>query len=911
MGENEKLHELIVRPSGAPHFSSATTSSELEFEKIVAEKGMGSALLFLDTNPNLADKYQGLNYWIDFVRIFLASFIAQNKENETQMSANVLLGEDDLARFLLTKPICIGSEYINEDLLKGLWDNLIGTITTQIKESKQSIEEFFSARHQGVTLQGRIWFHLAENKNDEHLPFAFLATYSNKVSNAGKTQHLPLNRALEEYSGKKDKQILLRLLAPLSKASSESKFIKNLVDAGDIYHPQRWTSGDAFKFLSDIPLFEKAGILVRVPNWWRPKNPIRAQVALNLGSDKPKGMGLDALLDFSVSVDINGERLSEKEISELLNKSERLTFFRGQWIEIDTIKLQEALVHFKQIEKDARATGISFLEGMRLLAGVGQHFGDSDQDNQELVKWRKIDAGPWLNQILANLKSPDNVDMNLHILNKYLHATLRPYQLQGVNWLYFLDQLGLGACLADDMGLGKTIQVIALLLLKKYGNSTVKSSPSQSCSLLVAPASLLGNWKSELMRFAPELNFFIAHSSENLRLQAIPTSIDSTDLVITTYGSLQNIEWLKNSQWNLAILDEAQAIKNPGTKQTKAVKMLKAKNRFVLTGTPIENSAADLWSLFDFIAPGLLGSSDEFSKFINASAKTAKDQSVVSRKYAILRNLVRPYILRRLKSDKNIIKDLPDKIELKTFCELSKNQIYLYQDAVESLERELNVVDDGIKRKGLIFSYMMRFKQICNHPSHWLKDGEFRPDGSGKFARLIELIEVIKAKQEKLLVFTQFQEMTEPLSNFLAQIFGQEGLVLHGKTAVKKRKELVGKFQREDGPPFFVLSLKAGGVGLTLTQASHVIHFDRWWNPAIENQATDRAFRIGQKRNVIAHKFICRGTLEEKIDALIDSKIKISNEIIGNSSGGELQFTEMSNSEILKLVSLDLKSGQT
>ncbi len=358
--------------------------------------------------------------------------------------------------------------------------------------------------------------------------------------------------------------------------------------------------------------------------------------------------------------------------------------------------------------------------------------------------------------------------------------------------------------------------------------------------------------------------------------------------------------WLLDRDWSIIIADEAQAIKNPLAKQTKAIKRLKSKHRIALTGTPIENHLSDLWSLFDFVSPGLLGSAKDFEGFIKRAGKNGESP------YAILRALVRPYILRRMKTDKNVISDLPDKTEIKTFCPLSKKQAVLYQASVESLAKEIKHAD-GIKRRGIILSYLMRFKQICNHPSHFTKDGDFSGADSGKFLRLKEICEVISEKQEKVLVFTQFKEITGFLADFLQAIFGRRGLVLHGETQVKKRFEMVQAFQKDDGPAYFVLSLKAGGTGLNLTAASHVIHFDRWWNPAVENQATDRAFRIGQKKKVLVHKFICKGTLEERIDALIESKQAISKEILEGADS--VLLTELSNEELLKMVSLDINSA--
>jgi non-specific serine/threonine protein kinase len=362
---------------------------------------------------------------------------------------------------------------------------------------------------------------------------------------------------------------------------------------------------------------------------------------------------------------------------------------------------------------------------------------------------------------------------------------------------------------------------------------------------------------------------------------------------------LARLDTLRKRKWRLAILDEAQAIKNPIARQTKAVKDLTAAGRIALTGTPVENRLGDLWSLFDFINPGLLGSAKAFSTFAKELARRQANQ------YGPLRALVRPYILRRLKTDKSIIADLPEKSEVSAFCALSRRQAALYEQSVRELAQTLKTVD-GIQRRGIVLAFLMRLKQICNHPAQWLGDADFDPAHSGKFHRLREICEELAQRQEKTLVFTQFREITAPLADFLAGVFGRPGLVLHGQTAVAKRQQLVADFQCDDGPPFFVLSLKAGGTGLNLTAASHVIHFDRWWNPAVENQATDRAFRIGQKKNVFVHKFVCRGTVEDRIDELINGKVALARELLDDPSGGEKLLTEMSDRELLDFVALDV-----
>ena len=419
-------------------------------------------------------------------------------------------------------------------------------------------------------------------------------------------------------------------------------------------------------------------------------------------------------------------------------------------------------------------------------------------------------------------------------------------------------------------------------------------------SLLVAPASLLANWMAEIDRFAPSLKAMIVHPSTmtaDALKQLDSDHLSGLDLAITSYGSLLRIPALAESHWRLVILDEAQAIKNPGAKQTKAAKALKSNSRIALTGTPVENHLGDLWSIFDFINPGLLGTAKQFTSYTKGLSEREHNP------FGPLRELVRPYILRRMKSDKSVIADLPEKTEVKAYCPLSKKQAALYAQTVADLAEALEETE-GIQRKGIVLATLMRLKQICNHPSQWLNDSAWAEGDSGKYARLREIAEVVASRQDKMLVFTQFREMTAPLAAFLGTVFGRPGLVLHGETAVKNRKALVQSFQDDDSVPFFVLSLKAGGSGLNLTAASHVVHFDRWWNPAVENQATDRAFRIGQKKNVLVHKFVCRGTVEEKIDSMIEAKKSLSDELLTDS--GEINLTEMKDADLLKLVALDI-----
>ncbi len=857
-------------------------------------RGSGHGLLQLGADEVGTVLPPVFSYWREFGSRYVTLLCTLPTAGGARPRAVVPIPPDaELDRFALASPPMEGAEYLTPAVLHALWNEMDKAFEIELSESKCSIENFLKGRNPSWNLVGRVHFNLAENRKDEGAPFAFLATYTSRLSAHAKAQHLPLGEALREYAGVANKDRLLSLLLPVQRATQACPWLKDLVDEGMIFHPLRWQVSEAMQFLRDVPRLDSAGVVVRMPVSWRGNRPARPQVSATVGDRAPSGLGSEALMDFRMEVTLDGEKLNSTEIKELLAKSDGLALVRGRWVEIDAERLKRMIEHFGKAEQKAVESGLSFADAMRMLAGAAAEDTVSDTTGDD---WSQVVAGRWLSEILEGIRSPEKL-ARIHV-GATLKATLRPYQQVGVRWLYLLAKLGLGACLADDMGLGKTIQMLSLLLMLKE-EMEGKGQPS----LLVAPASLLANWASEIERFAPSLRTRIAHPSalSAADLNAIDNErLQNTDLVITSYGTVLRVPWISDTSWHMVILDEAQAIKNPSAKQTRAVKSLNARGRFVLTGTPIENRLVDLWSIFDFINPGLLGSVKEFSALLkNLEGRTHNS-------YGPLRELVRPYILRRLKTDKAVIADLPDKTDVKAFCHLSRKQAVFYQQAVEELAKQLEEVQ-GLQRRGLILSFLMRFKQICNHPSQWLGDAEWAEKDSGKWTRLRDVAEVIAAKQEKVLVFTQFREVTAPLADFLGSIFGRPGLVLHGETKVKKRAELVRRFQEDEAVGFFVLSLKAGGVGLNLTAASHVVHFDRWWNPAVENQATDRAFRIGQTKNVLVHKFVCRGTVEEKIDELLESKKKLSTDLL--EGGGELLLTEMKDDELLKVVGLDLRTA--
>ncbi len=886
-------HGLLIlrRTADAPALESAR-GSRLENAFV---RGTGHGLLCLGVDEVGTALPSGLSYWREFGARYVTALCALPGIGEGEAKPPVPIATDgELDKLAAAVPPMTGAEYLTVGVLADLWRGMDAAFDAELADAKLSVQEFLKRRHPAWNLVGRVHFNLAENRKDEEAPFAFLATYTTRLSVQAKAQHLPLGKALQEYVGAKNRKRLLSLLMPVQRATEQCGWLKTMVDSGEIFHPLRWSPQQAFQFLKDASALEAAGVIVRMPANWRMNRPARPQVKAIVGGNAPAQLGLDALLDFRMEVTLDGETLTRTEIKRLLAQSDGLALIRGKWVEIDHERLRRTLEQFEAIERRAAADGLAFGEAMRLLAGAG--ISEDASAVQDDLDWSQTVAGPWLAQTLAELRQPDGL---LRVdPGRSLHGTLRAYQHAGVQWLHLLARLGLGACLADDMGLGKTIQVLSLLLVLK-GDEAGKRKPS----LLVAPASLLANWAAEISRFAPSLRAAVIHPSAMPAEQsgaAGAADLTAVDLVITSYGFLARAVWLGEIAWNLVVIDEAQAIKNPVAKQTKRVKQLKANARIALTGTPIENRLGDLWSIFDFINPGLLGSSKQFSAFVKQLADRPHNP------YAPLRELVRPYILRRMKTDKSIIADLPDKTEVKAFCLLSRKQAALYQQAVDDLADRLENAD-GMQRRGIVLALLMRLKQICNHPSQWLGDNAWGEEDSGKFARLRDIAEEIAARQEKALIFTQFKETTAPLAAFLGAVFGRPGLVLHGETEVRARKDLVRRFQEDESVPFFVLSVKAGGAGLNLTAASHVIHFDRWWNPAVENQATDRAFRIGQTKNVLVHKFVCRGTVEDKIDRMIEAKQQLAGDFLG--SGADVVLTEMKDDELLKLVTLDLAAA--
>jgi SNF2 family DNA or RNA helicase len=682
-------------------------------------------------------------------------------------------------------------------------------------------------------------------------------------------------------------------------ADFQKKLLLNMGFAARIY-PKIWDGletqepggfvlnlNEAFAFLRETSwVLEDAGYRVIVPSWWTPQGRRRAKIRLKssqsdakpaAGGGPGKGhMSLESVIQYSYELSIGDEQVSHEEWQELVNAKAPLVLFRGQWIELDRDKMEEMLEFWEKHESEQQ--GLTFQQLLKMEA-----------DNSESIVFDYDDALAGMMDKLRDKSRFELVDEPAAFT-----GTLRPYQRRGVSWLDYLEQIGLNPCLADDMGLGKTVQVIALLAREQ------ESAEAVLPTLLIAPTSVLGNWEREVQRFAPALKTFIHHGPKRTQdKKEFHEACANNNLIITSFALARRDEKLLNAmKWQRIIVDEAQNIKNPDTAQTRAIGKLQADFRLALTGTPIENRLMDLWSIFNFLNPGYLGKQAWFKKIFEIPIQ--RDNSIVQSE--ALKKLVEPFILRRVKTDKSVIADLPDKVEHKQYCNLTKEQASLYEAVVQEVNREIDKTE-GIQRKGLMLATLMKLKQICNHPVQFLQDGSaFTEERSHKLKRLTEMVEEVTENDESLLVFSQFKEIGDALQQYFRQTMHCNTYFIHGGTPRHKREQFIEAFQDEDSEPsVFVLSLKAGGVGITLTRANHVFHFDRWWNPAVEEQATDRAFRIGQKKNVFVHKFITIGTLEERIDAMLEEKKSLSSSIIG---ADESWLTDLDNKTFKNLIQL-------
>ena len=642
----------------------------------------------------------------------------------------------------------------------------------------------------------------------------------------------------------------------------------------------------AHAFLSETAgALEQAGFGVLLPAWWTRKGT-KLRLAARAVIPTPKmtskaGLSLDSLLKFRWEVALGDQKLTLKELQALAKLKTPLVRIRGQWVELNAEEIRAAL-DFWKAKGEATVTG---RQALQMALGSAKPPG--------ALPFAGVQASGWLADLIGQLEGASGFEP----LDppEGFRGTLRPYQSRGFSWLAFLRRWGLGACLADDMGLGKTIQTLALIQRDWESRPPRRRRPT----LLICPMSVVGNWHKEAAKFTPGLPVMVHHGTDRARGADFKKRAAKHAIVLSSYALLhRDFDLLKPVAWSSLVLDEAQNIKNPQAKQAQAARALKAEHRIALTGTPVENHVGDLWSLMEFLNPGWLGTQADFKRNFHVPIQAGHDPDAARR----LQGLTAPFILRRLKTDKSIIADLPEKQEMKVYCTLTAEQASLYAAVVADTGEQIES-SEGIRRKGIVLATLMKLKQVCNHPAQFLGDNSAVAGRSGKLARLTEMLDEATSSGDRALVFTQFAEMGNLLRKHLQETFGREVLFLHGATPKAHRDRMVERFQDpgRESPPIFLLSLKAGGTGLNLTAASHVFHFDRWWNPAVENQATDRAFRIGQTRRVQVHKFVCVGTLEEKIDALIERKREVAGSVVGS---GESWLTKLSNSELRDLFAL-------
>ena len=635
------------------------------------------------------------------------------------------------------------------------------------------------------------------------------------------------------------------------------------------------TVEQAHTFLrSEATALEQGEIGVRLPVWWQKQPKLTLQLKM---SDQRAFFGVETLVKFNWQAALGDLILSRAEFETLSRLKAPLAQVRGHWVEVNADSLRRTLHYFEK-----RKAGLTLTETLRAASEGGE--------NEIGLKVSNVDAKGQLRELLERLRGGRK--LSAVETPKTFSGELRPYQERGLAWLAFLSEYGLGACLADDMGLGKTVQLLALL--EYWRAHDTKPGPV----LLVCPMSVVGNWQREAARFAPKLSVLMHHGVERLDGQDFRRAVKKHDLILTTYAlAHRDQETLREIKWRAVVLDEAQNIKTHDAKQTRAIRSIPTKQRIALTGTPVENRLSELWSILDFLNPGSLGNLESFQHNYSRRIEHGDDERA-----AQLRKLVQPFILRRLKSDKTILSDLPDKTEHVVYCNLTREQATLYKAVTKDMLERIAEATTNFERGRLIVKALMRLKQICNHPAHYLHDSSRLAGRSGKLARIEAMLEEALSAGDKALIFSQYTAMAGPLQKYLQQRFKREVLYLHGGTTQKKRDELVWRFQEEPkGPPIFVLSLKAGGTGLNLTAANHVFHYDRWWNPAVENQATDRAYRIGQKRDVQVHKLVCVGTLEERIDQLLKKKSALADSVVGN---GEAWLNEFSTEQLRDLFTL-------
>ena len=772
-----------------------------------------------------------LSFLSSLSALFVSALLHTPSLEIARGSVDVVYDDSDIISLIDSAPYMIGREYLTDEWVRLQFSRMLEVYEREISSFDGTVDLYFSRLRKDLIVPSRVYFHMVEYPEDD-APFAFMATYTT-MDAEGRVRHYPLKYARREYDN--DMEKLGALVSSIKLISEESSFISSLVDSGDIFNPIKLTEEEAYVFLRETSLYERHGVICRVPAWWREER----QAALYVSIGRKSYFTRSDVLSIVPDMVYDGIRITREEAESLLSRREGLCLFRGRWIEISHEKLRALLEDYMRLEESRPDLSdvVKAAAGIRKIDGI----------RSEL----RFPSASWLSSILSEE----------HSVPGRFAGVLREYQKDAFQWLCSMADIGLGTCLADDMGLGKTVEMLSFLLREKEkGIGNV---------LLIVPLSLLSNWEHEIRRFAPSLDYLVLYGKDKDRS-------DFPFLTLATYQMAARNESVRAKLWDIIILDEAQAIKNMNTRQTRNIKALGKKLGIAMTGTPIENNLMNLYSLFDFINPGLLGTADSFRKLA---------ESHESGRYAKLKRAIAPFMLRRVETDRSIIPDLPEKIENNIMVPLTKEQIVLYRDEVGRLERGYAGASGAFEGKAMILRTLLRLKEICNHPAQYTGDDDFSDKRSGKFQALRSIAEALAENRERVLVFTQFAQIIGALDDLLFSAFGKRGLTISGSSSARLRAENVEAFQ-QGGIPYMVLSLKAAGVGLNLTAASTVVHFDRWWNPAVEDQATDRAFRIGQRKNVTVYKFVTSDTIEEKIDEMLHDKRILASSVISDSSEG-------------------------
>ncbi len=873
---------LLLRPIGClPRleraFGESAAAGMLDLLRFGLPVGAGSELLWLHARVR------------ERMLLYLRAF--RQGQGEDDALALLTPTPTECAAWLEGMPPLVGVP-VSVSMLRHWFEELVPALCRAAARDACTPPEWLSRLGEGWRQLGTLCFHLAENAGEgaAEAPFAFLATFIHTVGQEGKPRHAPLGLAPRLLA--EDRPALLALLRPLQQAAKESPFLAELINSQAVYRPGAWTARQAYDFLAAAPVLEACGIETRMVNLWKTLPPrVELEVKLDVvpggresKPDKAPALNINSLLRFVPQVALGGIPLSEEELRELMAGEDGLIRFRGDWVRLDREHLQKLMNSWRQAARMA-VGGIPLMVGLRYLLGKRSSALPNLPPPEE---GGSLAASERLAAALANLRlgvvEPE--------LPPALASTLRAYQREGVRFLLSVTEAGFGACLADDMGLGKTLQLIAWLT-HLQGQGRLEGG----AALIITPASLLSNWQEELARFAPQLKTLILHpyalsaAEAELMATAPERLLARAHVALTTYGMATRNARLARCDFPALVLDEAQAIKNATSQRTQAILRLgqQSPRRVALTGTPVENGLGELRTLFDFLNPGLLGTEKDFSAFVRDMGSD----------YTPLRRLVRPFLLRRLKSDPALLPELPGKTEQPAYCLLTPEQTRLYAREVENLQAVIHEPDPQT-RLALVLPILGCFKQICNHPAQYTGEQFYDPALSGKMSRLGHLAREIAAAGDCCLVFTQYRTLIEPLHDFLMGIFGAPGLTLHGGTPLAERQQRVAAFQHAGGPRYFVLSLKAAGTGLTLTRARHVIHFDRWWNPAVENQASDRAYRIGQTQPVLIHPLISRGTIEENIHHMLHRKTAMADALL--AGGLEKMLLHLDAEELLALV---------